>query len=115
MESLGYFLLWAGIFFILMRLGRGAHAVGDGPVKHGAPEPGLERDPKQLGWVAPKTAVDPLCGKSVQTGGAKSSVNDGAVYYFCSRECRERFEAAPSLYLGQPPEALPEPMSHDHG
>ena len=115
MESLAYFLFWAGVFIILTRFGRGAHAMGEGHAQHGMPDQGLERNPKQLGWTVPKISVDPVCGKTVQTSAAKSSVDDGAVYYFCSRECRERFEVAPSLYLGQPPEVLPESMSHDLG
>ena len=43
--------------------------------------------------------VDPVCGKTVRTDRAKPSVFAGTVYYFCSRECRERFEAAPELYV----------------
>ena len=34
------------------------------------------------------------------TDKAKPSVYAGNVYYFCSRECREVFEAAPNLYVG---------------
>lgn len=115
MESLVYYLLWAGFVFLLLRSRRGAHDAGDGLGQHGVPEQGLERNPKQLGWTAPKTAVDPVCGKTVQTSAAKSSVDDGAVHYFCSRECRERFEVGPKFYLGQTPEAPATEMSHDHG
>lgn len=43
--------------------------------------------------------MDPVCGKTVSTETAKPSVHDGHVYYFCSRDCRERFEAAPEQYL----------------
>jgi YHS domain-containing protein len=115
MESLANFLLWAGFFFLLLHFGRGAHVMGDRHRQRGAPEQGLDRNPKQLGWTAPKIAVDAVCGKTVQTNAAKSSVDDGAVHYFCSRECRERFEVAPNLYLGQLPEAAPEEMGHDRG
>ena len=112
MESLGYFLFWAGLVFFLMRLGRDAHVTGDGQGQHRTPDKGSGHNPKQLGWTAPKTAVDPVCGTTVRTIAAKSSVDDGVVHYFCSRDCRERFEAAPNLYLGQLPEAPPEEMSH---
>ncbi len=115
MESLIYGLFWAGIVFLLLRFGQGAHAIGNGHGQHGTPAEGSERNPKQLGWTAPKTALDPVCGKTVQTSAAKSSINDGAVHYSCSRECRERFEVGPNFYLGQTPKAPAEAMSHDHG
>ena len=54
MESLAYFLFWAGIFFLLTRFGHGAHAMGEGRGQQGMPEQGGERNPKQLGWTAPK-------------------------------------------------------------
>jgi YHS domain-containing protein len=50
--------------------------------------------------MPPETDVDPVCGKTAHTDRAKSSVHDGIVYYFCSHECREHFEAAPHLYVG---------------
>ncbi len=115
MDSLAYFLLWGGIFFLLHRFGHGEHVIGDGRGQPGMPLHGSERSPKQCGWTAPKLAVDPLCGKTVQTNAARSSVDDGAVHYFCSRECRERFEVAPKLYLGQPPEVASAETSRDHG
>lgn len=49
----------------------------------------------------------------MQTSAAKSSVDDGAVHYFCSRECRERFEVGPKLYLGQTPEAPAQEIRND--
>ena len=115
MESLVYFLFWAGVFFLLQRFGRAPHVMGNGHGPDGTPAEGLARNPKQLGWTAPKAAIDPVCGKTVQTSAAKSSIDDGAVHYFCSRECRERFEVGPNFYLGQKPEAPAEAMSHDHG
>ena len=51
-------------------------------------------------WIPPAKDVDPVCGKTVSTHGAKPSVSDGSVYYFCSRECREIFETAPEQYVG---------------
>ena len=61
-------------------------------------------------WTAPESDVDPVCGKDVVTAQAKSTVHNGWVYYFCSRECRETFEAAPPRYLdGEAPTAPPPP------
>ena len=45
-----------------------------------------------------KKDTDPVCGKTVTTDRAKPSVYAGNVYYFCSHECREVFEAALDLY-----------------
>ena len=50
-------------------------------------------------WVAPPRDIDPVCGTQVNTKAAKSSVYNGSVYYLCSRECREIFEANPKEYL----------------
>ncbi len=88
MDSLVFYLLWAVVVFVVLRFGRGAPALSNGHGQHVMPKQGLERSAKQLGWIAPKTAVDPVCGRSVQTSAAKSSVDDGAVHYFCSRGCR---------------------------
>lgn len=95
-DALLYFLLWAGFFFVIMRLGCGAHVAGhagnSAGSKSGAPD--------QLRWIPPETDTDPVCGKTVRPEQSKPSVYDGIVYYFCSRDCRERFEAAPHLYVG---------------
>lgn len=96
MEALVYFALWAGLLFLMMRVGCGAHVMGHG---HSRPDsgPGPRSD---LRWVPPANDTDPVCGKTVATDKARPSVHDGYVYYFCSRECREVFEAAPELYIG---------------
>ena len=60
-----------------------------------------EGDGTDLRWVAPAKDIDPACGRVVTTDKAKASVYDGHVYYFCSRECREVFEAAPQSYLNE--------------
>ena len=100
MNELVYFMLWAGIIFLMMRFGCGAHMMGH---KHGKPthdEKTAERqDTEHLRWTPPADDVDPVCGKTVSTETAKPSVHDGHVYYFYSRDCRERFEAAPEQYL----------------
>jgi xanthine dehydrogenase accessory factor len=45
-------------------------------------------------------AVDPVCGMSVDVAAARHVAElGGAVYYFCCARCRERFLAAPALYL----------------
>ncbi len=100
MNELVYFMLWAGIIFLMMRFGCGAHVMGHGrgKAKHGEGAPPEGQGTEGLRWTPPNDDVDPVCGKTVSTETAKPSVHDGHVYYFCSRDCRERFEAAPEQY-----------------
>ena len=100
METLLYFAVWAGLIFLMMRFGCGGHIMGRG---HGQGQTRNEPDNSgnpQLRWMPPSKDVDPVCSKTVVTNMAKPSVYAGNVYYFCSRECREVFEAAPDLYVG---------------
>ncbi len=100
METMLSFALWAVLIWLLNRLGQdgtlinqwyghlqdsSASSDGGGFRLHGAP---------------PERSVDPACGNPVTPDKAKPSIHAGNVYYFCSRECREVFEAAPDLYLG---------------
>ena len=105
MEALLYFAFWAGLVFLMMRFGCGAHIMGQGRSHEGQSQAG-DAGGANVRWVPPKKDTDPVCGKAVVTEKAKPSVYGGNVYYFCSRECRELFEAAPDLYLGG--------SDHDH-
>jgi YHS domain-containing protein len=80
--------------------------------RHGGTERGEHGDVR---WAPPETDTDPVCGKIVSTASAKSSVFDGLVYYFCSRECREVFEAAPHLYAGRNAPASQGKLENLHG
>lgn len=106
MESILYFLFWAGFIFIMMRFGCGAHVMGHG--KSGGTRDEPSGSATDVRWTAPKTDTDPVCGITVQTRNSKSAVYDGHVYYFCSRECRERFEAAPTSYLTTTDAVIPD-------
>jgi len=98
MEALLYFALWAGFIFLMMRVGYGAHVMGQEHKQIGS-APGNSGNSELL-WVPPEKDTDPVCKKGVSTDKAKPSVYAGSVYYFCSRDCREIFEAAPDLYVG---------------
>lgn len=106
MEVLLYFAVWAALAYLMLRTGCAAGASGEGSGKgqrnhgHGSGSP-------QLRWVPPETDVDPVCGETVRPATAKPSVVDGMVFYFCSRECRERFEIAPQTYLSSRQESEP--------
>jgi YHS domain-containing protein len=62
--------------------------------------------------AAKKTVKDPVCGKEVVPGGARSwdYLYQEMVYYFCGSECRSRFNANPEEALsgpGRPPPVAP--------
>ena len=109
MATLWYFLLWGAFIFLMMRFGCGAHVMGHrhghSPKSNGVP---LPADPL---WTPPGTALDPVCGMTVKPAGSKSTVHDGHVYYFCSQDCREKFEASPKTYTGGAA-SLPHNMEH---
>ncbi len=112
MEALLYLALWGGLMFLMMRFGCGAHFMGHGHGKQPEPDGAAGGNLQEPRWVAPKKTVDPVCRKSVATGSAKPSVFDGNVYYFCSRRCREVFEAAPDVYLGGEPRGVARQLEH---
>ena len=91
-----YFAIWAGLFFLMMRYGCGAHIMGHGHHHDGTGS--NDHGDGNVRWVPPDRAVDPVCGVTVQTAGAKSAVHDGHVYYFCSQDCRAKFEATSASY-----------------
>lgn len=107
MDALLYFLFWAGLIFVMMRFGCGAHVMGHRG--RGKPAKGAEAGGEaELRWIPPERDTDPVCGRTVKTDEARPSVHDGNVYYFCSRECRDAFEAAPGAYVVDPDAALPQ-------
>ena len=71
LENVLYFLVFAGLFFLMMRFGCGAHIMGHAH-QHGGARPDGHGDDANLRWVPPGQAVDPVCGMTVQTAGAKS-------------------------------------------
>lgn len=116
MNALFYFLIWAVIIFVMMRFGCGAHVMGHGhsKAKHGGENQEGQDEDEGLRWIPPTKDVDPVCGKTISTNAAKPSVHGGTVYYFCSRECREIFEAAPEQYIGPHTKGLPPQLEHSH-
>jgi YHS domain-containing protein len=46
------------------------------------------------------TAIDPVCGMTVEEDSAAATYEyEGITYYFCSLGCRKDFEADPEAYL----------------
>lgn len=112
METLLYFALVAAFFFLMMRFGCGAHVMGHGHGQHEGHDGGSVPNAGAR-WTEPITEVDPVCGTTVRTDTAKSSVYNGTVYYFCSAKHRDQFEAEPERYRGNKAETRA--MEHSHG
>jgi YHS domain-containing protein len=115
METLLYFLFFGALIFLMMRFGCGAHVMGH---RHGGEKSGPNPSPGGSGglrWEPPEKDIDPVCGMTVDTASAKSAVHDGTVYYFCSTDCREKFETKPTAY---PKKSTESPQraesSHEH-
>ncbi|WP_282026627.1 heavy metal translocating P-type ATPase [Limimaricola cinnabarinus] len=55
-----------------------------------------------------QTAIDPVCGMSVNVETAKHvSDHEGETFYFCSAKCREKFDTRPEVFLDPALKAAP--------
>ena len=88
MSGLGSFLLFAAVFFLMMRFGCGAHAGHGGHSGHqGGAGPSAGSD------------VDPVCGMQVPPDSGYSRRYRGTEFRFCTRSCLDKFDANPQQYL----------------
>ena len=107
LKSLGWLLLWGGLFYIMMRYGCGAHMMGG----HGGHSHGGHGDAARGG-----DGKDPVCGMTVDPKkAAAAAVRGGSTYYFCSTSCREKFEQAPEKYIGAAAQGGHQHGGHHHG
>ena len=52
---------------------------------------------------SPVYSIDPVCGGKVDESKAAGHTGyAGQTYYFCSAECRKKFQEDPGRYIGQP-------------
>ncbi len=96
-----------GIAYYFLRRGHGAQgsrrdahqleAVGH-HVQTSDHAPGNAQAGPDPDTAAPQAAVDPVGGEAVRTNQALTSLYQGRIYYFVSKENRERFEASPQAY-----------------
>lgn len=91
MDGLLTLLLFAGLFYAMMRFGCGAHMV-HGHGGHGSHEGHEEH-------AALAAATDPVCGMPVAAGQGYAKMHGGHEYRFCSRACLDKFESTPDAYL----------------
>lgn len=48
------------------------------------------------------TAIDPVCGMTVDPATARrTSEHQGTTFYFCSPGCKKAFDADPASYVGE--------------
>ena len=89
MDRIISFLLFAALFYFMIRFGCGAHTVdGHQPHEgHDGPEP-----------HAGGSSKDPVCGMEVEAGRGYSEVLGGHTYRFCSRKCLDQFDASPQRF-----------------
>ncbi|MCC6484018.1 MAG: YHS domain-containing protein [Armatimonadetes bacterium] len=56
------------------------------------------------------TVKDPVCGRQVSPDQARFSTDvEGTKYYFCSEECKQKFEDDPRRYVDVPGTASASP------
>ncbi len=87
-----WLLIWAALFYFMMRYGCGAHMVHGGHSGgehegHGEHQPGIG------------SVKDPVCGMVVDPGQGYSEIHEGKQYRFCSKKCLDKFDAEPHRYV----------------
>ncbi len=90
MEGLLSLLIFAGLFYVMMRFGCGAHMI------HG-------KNDSHVGKSGTTKYIDPVCGMEVDVEQGYGKMHEGNLYRFCSRNCLEKFDADPGPYI-HPPE-----------
>ena len=90
MDGLLSLLLFAVLFFVMMRFGCGAHIMHGGHGSHGGHQDGDS--------PAGGSSRDPVCGMSVAPDKGYGMSWSGRTYRFCSRRCLDQFEAAPDKF-----------------
>lgn len=88
MEGLLSMLLFAGLFFVMMRFGCGAHMMHG---HHGSHDHDKKNKNQQK-------HIDPVCGMEVDVEQGYGKMHEGRLYRFCSRNCLDKFEADPEQY-----------------
>jgi YHS domain-containing protein len=98
MEGLISLLLYAALFYFMMRFGCGAHMVhghGGGDDEHAGHHGHGAHD----GSAGDARATDPVCGMEVAPGQGYTKFYNGRAYHLCSRPCLDKFEAHPDQYV----------------
>ena len=94
MDGLVTFLIFVGLFYLMMRFGCGAHTARGRSAGHGAERSNADKH------------TDPVCGEVVPTSEGYGKMHSDRLYRFCSRQCLDAFEAEPERYIGHKTEAV---------
>ena len=103
MEGLVSLLLFAALFYFMMRFGCGAHMThghAGGQGEHaGHGPPAGQRGHAGHGEREPGTSArDPVCGMDVAPGQGYTKMHAGREYRLCSRACLDKLDANPARY-----------------
>ncbi|GMQ75132.1 MAG: hypothetical protein BMS9Abin01_0376 [Gammaproteobacteria bacterium] len=93
MDGLLTFLIFAGLIYVMMRFGCGAHRAHGRGAGRGAGRSDADKH------------VDPVCGEVVPTNEGYGKMHSDRLYRFCSRQCLDAFEVEPERYIGHQTEA----------
>ena len=85
MEGLFSFLLFAGLFYFMIRHGCGAH------MTHGHHEKKTEKT----------NTIDPVCGREINVDKGYGKLQEGNLFRFCSRQCLDEFDKDPEKFIKQ--------------
>jgi YHS domain-containing protein len=88
MDGVVSLLLFGAFLFFMMRYGCGAH------MSHGRRHGRHESSKSE----SPRITKDPVCGMEVAADSGYSRVIEGREFWFCSRECLDKFDAGPNRY-----------------
>lgn len=84
MEGLVSLLIFAGLFYFMMRLGCGSQ-MAHGHHKH-----------KEIKQAEP--IFDPVCGMKIANDEGYGKLHKGVCYRFCSKKCLDEFDQQPEKY-----------------
>ena len=85
MEGFITLLIFAGLFYVMMRFGCGAHMVSGG--RHAGQDK-----------TEDSNNVDPVCGMEVSIYEGYGMMHNKTLYRFCSRKCMDTFESEPEKF-----------------
>lgn len=85
MDGVFSFVIFAGLFYLMMRYGCGAH------MAHGHHKAQTSEQPEPI--------IDPVCNKVVEIDKGYGKLHDGELYRFCSKECLDKFDVDPVKYV----------------
>lgn len=85
MDGLLSFLIFAGLFYFMMRVGCGSH------MTHG--HHGHKNNNQS------QNIIDPVCGKIIAEDEGYGKLHNGLLYRFCSKNCLDDFDLNPEKYI----------------